>query len=115
MSGVNSTVLKAVLDFLYSGEAQVEKEELEAFIKLSTEISVFRLKAEVFEKERHTKKQTCKHWNKGFCKRRENCDYEHIQEDCETHQSFEQCQNKDCKKRHRTTCKDWLREGCRRK
>ena len=114
MSGVKGVVLQAVLDFIYSGEANVEDGDMKAFIKLSTEIEVFGLNMDVLDKEGHVQRQTCKHWNKGFCNQRENCLYEHIQDDCETHKRCEDCHNKDCKKRHRKTCRDWLREGCRR-
>ena len=115
MRGVDKSVLEALIDFIYSGEAHVEEEDMKAFIKLNTEVEVFGLNMEVLDKEGHVQRQTCKYWNKGFCKRKENCLYEHIQEDCETHKRFEDCNNKECKKRHRKTCRDWLREGCRRK
>ena len=78
LSGVKSTVLQAVLDFIYSGEAQIENEEKEAFMKLCVEFKVFGLHAEVFDNESHTKKKACRYWNNRFCKRRENCEYKHI-------------------------------------
>ena len=78
MSGVKGAVLQAVLDFINSGEAHVEEVDMKAFIKLSTEVEVFGLNMEVLDKEGHVQRQTCKHWKKGFCKRKENCLYEHI-------------------------------------
>ena len=33
MSGVKGSVLQAVLDFIYSGEAHVEKEDMKSFVK----------------------------------------------------------------------------------
>ena len=43
MSGVKGALLQAVLDFIYSGEAHVEENNMKAFIKLSSEIEVFGL------------------------------------------------------------------------
>ena len=101
MSGTKGAVLQAVLDFIYSGEAQVEEEDVKSFIKLSNQVEVFGLTMEVLDKGMHVQKYACKHWNRGFCKRKENCQYEHLQEDCETHRRCETCQDKECNKRHR--------------
>ena len=35
MRGVKGTVLQSMLDFIYCGETQLEKEDIESFMKLS--------------------------------------------------------------------------------
>ena len=51
MSGVRGAVLQSVLEFIYSGEVQVENEEKEAFMKLSNELKVFGLTADVVNED----------------------------------------------------------------
>ena len=84
-------------------------------MKLSNELEVFGLTADLANKDIQVRKIACKYWNKGYCKNRGSCKLEHPQEDCKTHKSCEQCIDETCNKRHRKTCRDWLRDGCRRK
>ena len=65
--------------------------------------------------EKQGKKSTpCKHWNKGFCKNK-YCEYMHSKDDCQFHIDGGNCQDNNCPKRHRNTCRDWYNEGCGRK
>ena len=121
MRGVKHEVLKAMLDYIYSGEAQLEKENVESFVKLSTEVELFGLKWEAFDEgreKRDTDKEEenvpCKYWDTGFCKQR-SCPNIHTKEDCETHILGEVCREKSCKKRHRKTCRYWYQGRCVRK
>ena len=43
LSGISSQVLKGILEFIYTGEVQVEQEELEKFMKISTKLKVYGL------------------------------------------------------------------------
>ena len=123
LRGVESKVLGALLDFIYCGEAEIQNDDLGKFIKLSTDIELMGLTAEETKRETDSAKEkkekegkACKHWNRGYCKQ-ENCKLMHCNSDCETHLSGRICRNKNCHKRHRTTCKYWYwhEDGCQRK
>ena len=46
LRGVESKVLGALLDFIYCGEAEIQNDDLDKFIKLSTDIELMGLTAE---------------------------------------------------------------------
>ena len=114
MAGVEHEVLKALLDLLYSGEAELREEKKESFEKLSADIQLFGVTNVALEKPK-TKEKTriCKYWNRGFCKKKV-CTYFHTKEDCEEHLVSENCREKLCHKRHRRTCKYWKQDECKR-
>ena len=62
MSGVRGAVLQSVLECIYSGEVQVENEEIEAFMKLSNELEVFGLIADVVNEDIQVSKMVCNYW-----------------------------------------------------
>ena len=100
MSGVEGAVLKAVLEFIYSGDLHVEKGEIEFFMKLTNEMKVFGW-GEVVNEEIQVKMIACKYWNKGFFKIRGRCNFDPCQEECKTHEKCGQCEDEACNKRHR--------------
>ena len=46
-----------MLDFIYCGETQLDKEDIESFVKLSVEIEVFGLTTDVIEEKKLQKKE----------------------------------------------------------
>jgi hypothetical protein len=115
MRGVQHEVLKAMLDLIYNGEAELEEELKDSFVKLQTELELFRNTKETLENQNNpNKRKTCKYWNKGFCKH-DHCPFIHNIEDCEIHLGGQQCNEKRCHKRHRKTCRYWYHEGCDRR
>ena len=120
LRGVKGEVLGALLDFIYCGEAQINNEDLDLFIQLSTDIKLNKEALKTETKSAREKEEiegkVCKHWNRGYCKQ-ENCNYLHSNSDCEYHLSGRKCRKKNCHKRHRITCKYWYwhEDGCKRK
>ena len=57
----------------------------------------------------------CKWWNRGFCKEREKCSYDHPDDDCPDHLQDGGCSNKKCRLRHRKDCRYFgTSQGCHR-
>lgn len=121
MRGVEHDVLNALLEVIYCGETSIEKEHINSFVTLCTEIELFGVTKEALEKEnsmrydkQKERKGSCKYWNKGFCKQ-SNCPYIHSEKDCEEHALGKACKEKSCHKRHRKTCRYWHQGKCFRK
>ena len=115
MRGVEHKVLGAMLDLIYNGEAELEEELKDSFVKLQTEIELFKVTKETLENQNNSnKRKACKYWNRGFCKH-DNCPFIHNIEDCEIHIGGQHCNEKRCHKRHRKTCRYWYHDGCDRK
>ena len=116
MRGVEHEVLKAMLDLIYNGEAELEEELKDSFVKLQTELELFRNTKETLENQNNpNKRKTCKYWNKGFCKH-DHCPFIHNIEDCEIHLGGQQCNEKYVTKdieKHADigTVKDVIEEG----
>ena len=75
MRGVGHEVLQALLNFIYSGEANIRQENIDSFIQLSTDLELLGITAEAMRKENSTapekeggESKGCEYWNKGFCK-----------------------------------------------
>ena len=49
----------------------------------------------------------CNFWNKGFCKEKYTCPYDHPKDDCIAHIKHGQCADILCKSRHRDICRYW--------
>ena len=49
----------------------------------------------------------CKYWNRGFCKNRDGCKWNHSEGDCEDYMKGKKCYRRHCHKRHRKACKYW--------
>ena len=113
MRGAGHEVLKALLDFIYNGEANLRQEDIDSFTQLSADLELLGVTADPLrrensksqEKEREDGK-ACRYWNKGFCKNK-NCHYVHNKLNCEDYIAGKNCKNKSCEKRHRKTCRDW--------
>ena len=121
MRGVEHDVLNALLEVIYCGETSIEKEHINSFVKLSTELELFGVTKEALEKEssmrynkQKDKKGSCKYWNKGFCKQN-NSPYIHSDKYCEEHALGKACREKSCHKRHRKACRYWYQGICFRK
>ena len=57
-------------------------------------------------------KGTCKYQNRGYCRNRERCRYDHPKEDCDVFMLNRVCRIQLCHLRHRRTCKYWKTEKC---
>ena len=119
--GVGNEALEALLGFIYLGEVRLEEENLAPFLQLISDIELLGVTTEVLKKEISLVKdkqgktsKPCKHWNKGFCKNK-YCEFMHSKDDCQFHIDGGNCQDKNCPKRHRNTCRDWYNDGCGRK
>ena len=67
----------------------------------------------VDKKEIQDIKGTCKYWNRGYCRNRERCRYDHPEEDCDVFMLNKDCRIQSFHLRHRRTCKYWkTEEGC---
>ena len=66
------------------------------------------------EEPRKTKfRRKCKFFNSGFCKRREDCRFEHPESLCETFQGNVKCPSfRTCPHRHPKVCRDWKVGKC---
>ena len=65
--------------------------------------------------QNQNKAKRCKWWNRGFCREREGCSYDHPKEDCPDHMDGK-CNKKGCHTfRHRKQCRyENSDEGCHR-
>ena len=120
MKGVKRNILRSLIDFIYSGETNLEPENLEDFMKLIAELYLYPAQEdkivnspELDIKEVETNRKQCKFCNRGFCKEGAECQLYYSKEDCEKHISYETCKDTSCDKRHRQTCKYWLDESCK--
>ena len=120
MNGVQHEILQALVTFIYSGETQLKKDNVESFVKLITDIELFGVTEKIIDDARSKSKmeekvqnKVCKHWNSGFCKQG-HCKYLHSNEDCQIHLQGKECRDNKCMKRHRKTCRYWSKEGCER-
>ena len=59
-----------------------------------------------------TSNKRCRYWNRGFCKEKSNCLFNHVAEDCESFQEDGSCSDRACKKRHRKECRYYRRGNC---
>ena len=104
-----------MLDLIYKGEADLEEEIKDSFIKLQIDIELFGVTKNTVEKHNNSnKRKVCKYWNRGFCKH-DNCPFAHDIEDCQKHIDGQHCNETICHKRHRKTCRYWNHKGCERK
>ena len=64
---------------------------------------------------KNRRQKICKYWNRGFCKSKRKCLWDHPTGDCKEYMQFGTCRDRICSKRHRQVCRYWLEEGCTRK
>ena len=62
--------------------------------------------------KRNSIKKVCWYFNKGYCKKREYCKYNHETRDCIQHMEGQLCETTSCKLRHRSDCKYWKSGFC---
>ena len=56
---------------------------------------------------------TCKFFNRGFCKMKRYCSYQHKSDKiCETHLQGTKCENSECEERHPRNCRYYKRGNC---
>lgn len=55
----------------------------------------------------------CRYNNKGYCKYKLKCKFEHSKEVCQNYLKGEKCTEKSCKQRHPKVCKWWQGGGCK--
>ena len=120
LRGVNSQFLASMLEVIYDGETKVNKDDVSSFIRFLEYYQVYEQDIhETKYEENHTKssKHTniCNFWNKGFCKEKNTCMYEHPKDDCYTHIKHGKCSDTSCRNRHRDVCKYWEKGWCKRK
>ena len=65
-------------------------------------------------KEAENKVKQCRYNNKGYCKYKLKCKFEHSKEVCQYYLKGEKCTKKSCKQRHPKVCKWWQGGGCKR-
>ena len=56
----------------------------------------------------------CRYWDRGFCKYRKKCKFEHPVKVCETFQKDGKCIERECEKRHPNSCLYYQGDGCER-
>ena len=56
MKGVKHKLLEAMLDLKYKGEAELKEELKDSFVKLQTDIELFRVTKETVEKHNNSNK-----------------------------------------------------------
>lgn len=54
----------------------------------------------------------CRYWNRGFCKERGKCHFEHPEEDCRKFIKEGRCEKTICRNRHRHECKYFKQGSC---
>ena len=117
--GVNSQFLASMLEVIYDGETKVDKDDCNSFIRLLKYYQVYEnnINQETYDgKYSKTIKNTqiCNFWNKGFCKEKYTCPFDHPKNDCIEHIKNGQCKDLRCKSRHRDICKYWKNGWCQR-
>ena len=72
-------------------------------------------KGETTETQKKDRKK-CRYFNRGYCKYRENCKYDHPAVICHDYLQDGSCRKNACNERHPKSCKNWRRspEGCHR-
>ena len=53
------------------------------------------------------RKSKCRHWNKGYCFKGQQCSWYHAEEDCPEYLQEGKCSDRNCSKRHRRVCRYW--------
>ena len=102
MRKVSSKFIKAMVDLVYNGEAQVEERDCDEFLKILKEYKMLKVKS-----TKETNQMRCNFFNRGYCKAGPECMFYHPKEDCEVHKLGNICIDRSCRKRHRTVCKYW--------
>jgi hypothetical protein len=100
MREVSSKCMVAMVDLVYNGEAQIEENVCETFLKTLKVYKILKVKS-----NEETHKIRCNFFNRGFCKAGLACLFYHPEEDCEVHMLGNICSDRACYKRHRTLCK----------
>ena len=55
----------------------------------------------------------CRYWNRGFCREKEKCKFNHPEQNCAMFLDHGKCEDKLCRRRHRRECRYFKQEvGC---
>ena len=54
----------------------------------------------------------CRHYSKGFCKRKDACLFSHSQENCQNYGYNKTCEDNKCPDRHPKLCKHFIKARC---
>ena len=83
MRGVKANILSSLIDFIYCGETSLESDDVQDFLKLITELNMYPAQedktqenktikiinsSEPDSSEKTVNRDTCKFWNRGFCR-----------------------------------------------
>ena len=60
------------------------------------------------------KKRRCRYYNKGYCRNKIECEFQHVEKICQSFMLDKKCSDSECNDRHPKSCKYWLRDtkGC---
>ena len=112
--------LNQLREYVSELEDNIEKEHDEnkrlnkIIIKQNKVIKTFQNDTDSEKYKANTKsKKKCRYWNRGFCKRGEQCHFDHPKDDCQRFSKSGICEDKTCKDRHRRVCRYFTTEkGC---
>ena len=83
------------------------------FLKQAKDKADDKARAEALE-EAENKVIKCKYNNRGYCKFKLKCKFEHSKDVCNDYLKGEKCTKRYCKERHPKVCKWWQGGGCKR-
>ena len=89
-----------------------ERNILKAILKTVETVDTLNIKTEAKDE----KKTKCKYYNRGYCKYKDKCTFDHFEENCKEFLSTGHCSiSKSCMFRHPKNCRFWTKksEGCK--
>ena len=95
MKKVSSKCMVAMVDLVDNGEAQIQENDRETFLKT---LKVYKIIIVKSTGEPHNIR--CNFFNRGFCNAGLACLFDHPEEDCKVHMLGNICSDRACYKRH---------------